>query len=198
MSGEEEDVHLPGNQTPVTTVLVTTIPRVPSPESGRIMEPHHRSPLEDGRIPMPLQDQQVPAPDRGPVPGEPPPAPGLPKIILKGLLNTRFNGTPVKLVFFVVQVAKFLNAWDHLFPSEVRMVDYTISYRVGQLTGMGPSRKVKGPKPKTSTRELHMKKGLCLRCGKAGHYAAACPRMGEGPALAKDSWEKKPDTPLKK
>ncbi|KAL8163077.1 UNVERIFIED_CONTAM: hypothetical protein K2H54_006579 [Gekko kuhli] len=147
MSGEEEDVHLPGNQTPVTTVLVTTIPRVPSPESGRIMEPHHRSPLEDGRIPM---------------------------------------------------VAKFLNAWDHLFPSEVRMVDYTISYRVGQLTGMGPSRKVKGPKPKTNTRELHMKKGLCLRCGKAGHYAAACPRMGEGPALAKDSWEKKPDTPLKK
>ncbi|KAL8190172.1 UNVERIFIED_CONTAM: hypothetical protein K2H54_042493 [Gekko kuhli] len=55
-----------------------------------------------------VQQVLIPAPRLGPGPGEPAPVPGPPEIILKGLLDARFDGTPKKLAFFIVQVEKFL------------------------------------------------------------------------------------------
>ncbi|KAL8173702.1 UNVERIFIED_CONTAM: hypothetical protein K2H54_017506 [Gekko kuhli] len=174
-------------------------------------------------------------------------APGPPKIIPKGLLNARFDGTPEKLMFLMVQqgkrtVQEYTEAFERysvkvrgwpdgvlaeqfrvgLHPEirenilqSVRPISFSAWVREAadtearlQMIKMdnptpipqigGPNGKVKGPKPKTDTWELHMKQGLCLHCGEAGHYATACPGMGRGPALAKDPGKKKPDTPLKK
>ncbi|KAL8194213.1 UNVERIFIED_CONTAM: hypothetical protein K2H54_004955 [Gekko kuhli] len=62
----------------------------------------------------------------------------------------------------------------------------------------GTAGKMKAPKPKTDTRDFHMRQGLCLHCGEARHFTADCPGAVGGSALAKDMGRKKPDTPLKK
>ncbi|KAL8220402.1 UNVERIFIED_CONTAM: hypothetical protein K2H54_045236 [Gekko kuhli] len=49
------------------------------------------------------------------------------EVLLKGLLNAKFDGTPEKLAFFVVPVEKFVQMWDHLFPTEARQVDYIVA-----------------------------------------------------------------------
>ncbi|KAL8221655.1 UNVERIFIED_CONTAM: hypothetical protein K2H54_073591 [Gekko kuhli] len=154
MSSEEEDIRLPGDQTPVTTVPTTMGPPVPMvPTMTPALPEYH--PLNLGAVGSHVsrtqwktgggyqwsmidsntQESWLPFHEMGTCPwcieeeadrgpGELAPAMGLPKIIPKELLDAKFNGTPKKLALFMVQVEKFLQAWGRLFPSKARMVDY--------------------------------------------------------------------------
>ncbi|KAL8207687.1 UNVERIFIED_CONTAM: hypothetical protein K2H54_060669 [Gekko kuhli] len=89
----------------------------------------------------------VPTPGSGLGPGDLAPAPRPPEIVPKGLLDAKFDGTPEKFAFFVVQVEKFLQAWGHLFLTEARRVGYIAA----QLHGGAADRyvnlhRVRGPK----------------------------------------------------
>ncbi|KAL8165877.1 UNVERIFIED_CONTAM: hypothetical protein K2H54_056129 [Gekko kuhli] len=81
------------------------------------------------------------------VPGPPPaplgPGPVLPQVFggpwgaggpqPKDLLDCTFDGDPESLSFFVVQVAKFVERWAHLFPDDEQLVDF-ISTRLRGIT----------------------------------------------------------------
>ncbi|KAL8207055.1 UNVERIFIED_CONTAM: hypothetical protein K2H54_042139 [Gekko kuhli] len=62
---------------------------------------------ETGAHPQCREEKESPAPGK--------PTPALSEILQKGLLNARFDGTPEKLTFFMVQVEKFIHL---LKPSE--------------------------------------------------------------------------------
>ncbi|KAL8211674.1 UNVERIFIED_CONTAM: hypothetical protein K2H54_009070 [Gekko kuhli] len=180
MSGEEEDIRLPGDQTLVSTVLVTTVlvstvvttmvaPVTTASTTLPALPGYHLPDLrglwshvtgacrkmggayqwsmiysntqELWSLILKLDRESRPTiPALAPVPGPL-------EIIPKGLLDARFDGTPKKLAFFVVQVEKFLNAWGHLFLSKTRMVDYFTAQLWGGVADWYVSlHQVRGPK----------------------------------------------------
>ncbi|KAL8185410.1 UNVERIFIED_CONTAM: hypothetical protein K2H54_050034 [Gekko kuhli] len=78
--------------------------------------------MDEALMGIPGMEQQVPilVPALGLPPREPAPAPRLPEILPKGLFNAKFDGTPEKLAFFMVQVEKFIQTWGHPFPTKAR------------------------------------------------------------------------------